>query len=300
MASYESTVTGTTTVTLGAGKKAITERLDEYILKVLPQDLLTTLRGVAMQELDAQITSGNLPSQILVDNRSVARRGIVDATRSVSMRFADVSTLMTGIRAAYDTLLRITRVQSPPKNAVIARKHFWLYLNGAAVGLMPGALNRLEASRLDTKSVLRIVGPLVPYGRKLFWTPIGRSKSMSIVASISPAGRETMHYETKYSPRFKPLRMRTLRRAANAAGGDPAANLSTMLRGRPGTVENAGQIAKRILRKDRRLAALYISDGWVTYPPAGSWGANSKNARVPSISVQMARRGGVQVLKSSL
>lgn len=299
MAIYESTVKSTDTVSK-SGNQVISGRLDTYVLSVLPKDLLDTLRGVALQELDGQITSGNLPSQILVDGRSVARRGIGEATRSVSIRFADVDSLIMGIRAAYDVMLRITRIQSPPKNAVVARKHFWLYIDGVASGLMPGALNRLDKAKLNNKTVLRIVGPLVPYGRKLFWSPIGRSKSMSIVASISPAGRTTMHYESKYAPRFKALRMRTIRRAANAMGGDPAANLSAMLRGRPGTVENAGQIAKRILRRDRRLAALYISDGWVEYPPAGSWGKSSRNARVPSVSVQMARKGGIQILKSSL
>ena len=302
MAIYESGVKGSRSTEYSGpgGKVVITERLDTYVLKVLPQELLATLRGVALQELDGQITSGNLPSQILVDGRSVAKRGIGLATRSVSMRFADTDSVIAGARAAYDVLMRITRIQSPPKNNIVARRHFWLYLDGVPVGLMPGAIGRLDKTRMNNKSVLRIVGPLVPYGRKLFWNPIGRAKTMGIVATVSPAGRETLHYESKYSPRFKPLRMRTLRRAANAMAGNPAENLSNLLRTRPGTVEAAGQIAKRILRRDRRFSALHFSDGWVTYPPAGSWGKNSKNARVPSVSIQLARKGGIQVLSTSL
>ena len=90
--------------------------------------------------------------------------------------------------------------------------------------------------------------------------------------------------------------MRTLRKIANAKGGNPADNLKRLLDGRPGMVEGAGQIAKRVLRRDRRFVALHISDGWVSYPPAGSWGKRSKNDRVPSVSVQMARKGGIKII----
>ena len=296
MAVLESEVVSFRTLTSGSGTEVISSRLDTYILKALPQDLLTVLRGVSMQELDGQVTGGNLPSQILVDGRSVARRAINDAVRSVSMRFADTATLIAAVREAYSILIRVTRVQSPAKNSIVARQNFWLYKNGVPLGRLPGALSKLTPESIDYKSVLRVVGPLVNYGRKIYWNPIGRAKIMNFRQTTSISGRDIFSYDSQTSPRFKPYRMRTLRKLANAAGGNPADNLKRMLDKRPGAVEGGGQIAKRILKRDRRFVALHISDGWISYPPAGSWGKNSRNDRVPSISIQMARKGGIRVM----
>jgi len=280
----------------GGTTEIIGTRLDAYVLKVLPQDLLAVLRGVAQQELDGQITAGNMPSQILVDGRSVGRRQIYQATRSVSLRFADTRMLMDATREAFNTLLRVTRIQSPPKNSIVARQNFWLYFNGSPVGLMPMAISKIRPEDLNADSVLRVVGPLVNYGRKLYWRPIGRSQVMNFRSTTSLSGREIFRYSSPLSPRFKPYRMRTIRRLANGLPGNPADNLRNFLANRPGTVEGTGQIVKRVLRKDRRFAAIHFSDGWITYPPAKQWGKNSKDARVPSISVQMARKGRVSIV----
>lgn len=296
MALLESTVARSRN-TLQPGTEIITSRLDTYVLKALPEDLLTVLRGVAMDELSGQVTAGNLPSQILVDGRSVAQREILSATRSVSMRFADVTTMLSAIREAYALLQRVTRIQSPPQNEIVARQHFWLYKNGAPVGRLPGAFAKVSPQNVNYKTVLRVVGPLVNYGRKLYWSPIGRSKIMNIRQTTSPFGRDVLHYDSQTAPRFIPYRMRTIRKLANGMGGDPAENLRNMLANRPGYVEPAGPIVKRILRRDKRYSGLHISDGWISYPPAASWGKRSKNSRVPSISVQLARKGGLRVVE---
>jgi hypothetical protein len=149
---------------------------------------------------------------------------------------------------------------------------------------------------LNYKAVLRVVGPLVKYGRKMYWNPIGRSKVMAIRQTTSLAGRSIFHYDSATSPRFKPYRMRTMRKLANAQGGNPAENLKRLMSGNPGRVEGAGQIVRRVMNRDRRFKMLHFSDGWVTYPPAGTWGKNSKDSRVPSVSVQMARKGGVKIV----
>lgn len=281
----------------GSGVDKITGSIDTYILKVLPQDLLTVLRGVAFDELDQQITGGNTPSQIIVDGRPVGRRGIIEAERSVSMRFADTRTLLSAIKDIYNALVRVTRIQAPPKNSIVARQNFFLYLNGSNLGQLPTALSKLTEGSLDSKSVLRVVGPLVNYGRKMYWNPIGRSNgAMEFRASTSVNGRETLHYDNAYSPRFKSLRVRTLKKLANSQGGNPAENLKRLLAQKAGTVEGMGQIVKRVMRRERRYAALYISDGWIKFPPAKTWGKHSRNDRVPSVSVQMAKRGAVSVV----
>lgn len=292
---YESKVTRSQEAFYG-GTEVIASRLDTYVLKVLPQDLLVVLRQVAQDELDGQVTAGNLPSQILVDGRSVGRRQIIEAKRSVSLRFADTKSLMAAVRDTYNTLQRVTRVQSPPKNSIVARQNFHLYLDGKPVGLMPAALMKIKEADLTIKSVLRIVGPLVNYGRKVYWMPIGRSKIMNLRQTVSLAGREIFHYDSILSPRFKPYRQRTIRKLANAQPGDKAANLRRLLANRPGSVEGAGQIVKRVMRKDRRYTGIHFSDGWINYAPAKQWGKNSRDARVPSISIQMARKGQVQIV----
>lgn len=297
MASYETQLGRQQVRFFGHSTEKIAIRLDQYVLKVLPEDLLTVLRGVAAQELNAQIDIGNNPSQVLVDGRAVGTRSIYEAKRAVSMRFADTTMLLTAISEAYELLRKVTRLQSPPKNNVVARDNFHLYLNGNPLGLLPSALSRLTPGSLDTKSVLRVVGPLVPYGRKLFWRPIGRSSgTMAFNAKVTRTGRAIHTYGSDLDPQFRPLRMRTLRRLANAAAGDKAANLRNLVARNPGSVEGTNQIVRRVLTRDRRFKALHISDGWISYPPAKSWGKNSRDDRVPSISIQMARRGAVRVI----
>jgi len=296
VAVLESTVAKSRSTTYTSGRQEITSRLDTYVLKVLPQDLLTVLRGVAMDELDKQVTGGNLPTQILVDGRSVVKRAILEAQRSVSIRFSDAGMVLQAIRDVYRLLIRVTRVQVPPKNNIVARQNFWLYKNGVSVGKLPGAIGKLDAKNIDNKTVLRVVGPLVNYGRKAYWNPIGRAKVMNLRQTTSPSGREIFHYDSQTSPRFNPYRMRTIRKLANSQSGNPAENLKNMLANRPGRVEGAGQIVRRIMRRDRRYISLHISDGWISFPPAGSWGKHSRNDRVPSVSVQMARKGGVKII----
>ena len=276
----------------------ITTALDQYVLNVLPKDVLTVLRGVALQELNEQIGLGNDPSQVLVDGRPVSARHIIQAMKSVSMRFADVSLMLSAVREVYDLLVRVTRIQTPPKNNIVARQHFHLWLNGKPLGVMPGALAKLSPGVLDTKSVLRVVGPLVPYGRKLYWRPIGRSSGqMNFTQTTGASGKSRFTYANKYQPRFKPYSERALQRMARQAGGGASASaLARLIKNRPGSVEGTGQIVKRIMRRNKLYASMFISDGWVDYPPARSWGKSSKDARVPSVSVSFAHRGKVRVI----
>jgi hypothetical protein len=214
------------------------------------------------------------------------------------MRFADVSLMLNAIEEVYNLLVRVTRIQTPPKNRIVARQNFHLWVNGKPMGLMPAALSRLSKGRLDTNSVLRIVGPLVNYGRKLYWRPIGRSSnSMSFTQVTGTTGKSRFTYANKYQPRFKPYSESSIKKLARSFGGGAgAAALARMQKNRPGSVEGTGQIVKRIMRRNKLYSSLYISDGWVDYPPAKSWGKSSKDARVPSVSVSFASRGRVRVI----
>lgn len=271
--------------------------VSQYVLRTLPQDLLTVLRGVALQELNEQISAGNPPTQVLVDGRPVGRRHIIDATKSVSMRFMDTAMLVAAAREAYELLQKVTRIQSPPKNDIVARAHFYLWVNGKNRGLMPTALRNLDTKELNEKSVLRIVGPLVPYGRKLFWNPIGRNgRTIEATLTTYASGRTRLGYGSELSPRFKPYRKSTMRKIANRSPGDKAANLRSLMSKNPGYAEGMHTIVRRVLRKKRSFAGLHISDGWVSFPPARTWGKKSKDDRVPSVSVQLSKRGAVSIV----
>lgn len=276
------------------GGGQVTTTLDRYVAKALPEDILTVMRSIAAEELQQQVDLNNPPTVILVDGRSVGQRGINQAMRKVSMRFGNAELVIQAAVEAYKLMRKITRIQNPPKNDVVARKHFHLYVDGKDRGLLPMALQTLTKASVKNDTVVRIVGPLVPYGRKLYFNPIGRQKKMSFTTKTSASGFTRFTYSSKYQPRFKPYAAKTLRRFANRFK-DPAGALSRLQKANPGYVEGANQIAKRILRANSTFKSLYISDAWVSYAPAGRWGKSSKNDRVPSISVQMAKKGAVRV-----
>ena len=271
-------------------------RLDKFVLQVLPQDLLTTIRAVAVDELQMQERLyQNRPSQIIVDNQPVTRRGIWSAMRRVRIRFQDTKMLIAAIEEAYRILQQVTRLQSPPKNSIVARQNFYLWLNGVNLGLMPQAVSKIRYEGVLTdESVVRIVGPLVDYGRKLFWNPVGASSKMSFYRTKSKKNGVRflpLKGSSIFSPRFKPYANRTLRRKANATS-TPALTLAKMLAGDipPGRVENTGQIVKRIMARNPAYRGLHFSDGWVEHAPAIGW-SKLRDPRVPAFGVMFSKRG---------
>lgn len=274
--------------------------IQSYVITVLPQDLLATIRAVALSELNEQVHIGNKPSQIIVDNLPVSKKGIMAARRSVRIRFQDTRTMITAVNDLWRLLMQITRIQAPPKNAIVARNEFYLWLDGANLGKMPAAMSKIMGEGVLTqKSVVRIVGPLVNYGRKVFWNPVGANKTMAFNRYKSKrfgVRFSPLRGASLTAPRFVPYKDRTLRRKANRTSA-PALALAAMMSGAtpPGRVENTGQIVKRIMRRNPLYKGLHIADGWVEYPPAIGWSKLS-DPRVPSYSVQFARRGAMPLL----
>lgn len=274
----------------------VTGTIEKYVLSVLPQDILTTIRAVALYELQEQEDAGNKASQILVDNVPLHKRGIDQAKRRVVMRFQDVENLIAAVKEIYRTLQRITRLQSPPKNSIVARNNFFLYLGNTNLGQMPTAMSKLTVQGvLTNESIVRVVGPLVNYGRRLFWNPAGASAKMNYYRVASKRGAGVRFLTPKGSgafyPRFKPFKMPTLRKKANKTA-NPAAMMRSFLTGAtpPGRIENAGQIAKRILRRNPSFKGLHFADGWIEYGPAVAW-SKLADPRVPTVSVMLNKRG---------
>lgn len=291
-----------------SGNLAIT--VERYVLLVLPENISTFVRLIAMNELKEQQSINNDPSQILVDNVSGAKNEILTAKRRVQIRFQDTENLLKAVKELYEMMQKITRLQSPPKNAIVARNSFYLYLHGGGagsggggvnLGLLPMALAKIAFPGVLTfDSVVRVVGPLVNYGRRLFWNPVGTARSMSYyrtgsrrkgVRFLVPKGANLFY------PRFKPYRDKTMRRKANKTGA-PAQALRDMLAGKtpPGRTENAGQIAKRIISRNPAYRGLHFTDGWIEYGPAIGW-SQLRDPRVPAIGVMFTRKGRLNMDK---
>jgi hypothetical protein len=267
--------------------------LEKYILQVLPKDITAAIRAVAMTELNEQVALDNKPSQIIVDNLPASKRSIERACRSVKLRFQDSTAIVAAVNEAYQLLQQITRIQRPPKNNLVARTQFFLWLNGVNLGQMPAALVKISMpGMLTPDSIVRIVGPLVPYGRKLFWNPVGASTKMSFRRVNSQKSKLGVRFlpmrgASKLTPQFKPWSPRTLRR--KAANTDA---LKAMMSGAtpPGRIENTGEIVARLMKRAAAYRGLHFSTGWVEYPAAIAWSA-LRDPRVPSFAVQMSKKG---------
>jgi hypothetical protein len=270
---------------------------DQFVLRVLPQDLLSVLRAVSFDELNTQVALKNTPSQIIVDGMSAGKRSIERAMRRVQIRFQDFAMLIKAVNEIYAYLQRITRIQSPAQNSIVARHNFHLMIDGSLIGMMPQALSKLTENNLTRGSVVRVVGPLVNYGRKLFWNPVGTSSKMKYrrVKSSRGIGVRFMPLRgaSKLSPQFRPYAPRTLRKLANKTS-NPTQTLRDLFSGSapPGRAENAGQILKRNISKNPAFRGLHFTDGWVEYAPAVGW-SKLGNARVPAFGVMFARKGRV-------
>jgi|SRR6185436_15529468 len=149
------------TIKLQAVKE--TDDLSKFVTTVLPADLRDTLRQVSAFEIEQQRAFGNYPSAIIVDGR---QQSIESANRRVQALFADSRMLQQALTEAFAMLRQLTRIQTGR-----ARREFFLYVNDSPVG-NEGAIAAV-ASRMTNRDNAVVYGPVVPYGRKLYWNPAG-------------------------------------------------------------------------------------------------------------------------------
>lgn len=273
--------------------------VERYLYMVLPKDVSTMVRAVAYDELMQQeVKFRNPASHIIVDNFPASQRGILRAMRRVVMRFQDIDMLVKAVREIYNLLQQITRIESPPKNSIVARKNFHLWIDHADMGLLPAALARLSTATVKRDSVVRVVGPLVPYGRKLFWNPVGAAPKIQVRRHTSRRSASGYRFSpmrgaSRLAPRFRPYALSTVRRRMR--GNSAAAQFLRSAMGSgtpPGRLENAGQIVKRVIRRNAQYRGLHFTDGWVNYGPAAGWG-QTRDTRVPAFGVMFSKKGMV-------
>lgn len=148
-------------------------RLDKTVLAVaLLEDLPHAVRQVAVQATREQIRMGNNPTNILVDNRG--NRPVTEAKFRVQVFFSDREKLYNALVDTWDKVQKLTPVKSGR-----AIGSYQLWFKRASIGPMPGALSqakRLISTMNPAKDGFHIVGPVLVYGRKVYWNPKGKQR----------------------------------------------------------------------------------------------------------------------------
>lgn len=143
-----------------------TDRMDKYVVTVALEDVLDTLHAVAGAAIQEQIGLGNRPTSIVVD--SSGRKPITDAKRRIQAFFADTSQVIEAVQVAWQRVQELTRIRTGR-----ARSSYELWFKESKIGNSPDAA-RAYADKFDPATdYFRIVGPMVVYGRVLYWSPTG-------------------------------------------------------------------------------------------------------------------------------
>lgn len=146
--------------------RTTTERLDKIVIEVGLDDLIQTLRYVGATAIQEQRTLGNPPTNILVDGRGNAP--IDGATKRIQAFFADKEQIRLAVYDAWKQIQGLTRVATG-----LASLSYELWYNEQPVGRTPAAVETYLDRFNPQKDYFRIVGPVLVYGRKIYWRPKG-------------------------------------------------------------------------------------------------------------------------------
>jgi len=193
-------------------------------------DIPGEIRVRFIAELDEQAQDGFKPRVIIIDRGKGAQTiAAIDTRAQAFYGDVDLAKLTKATQLAWDMLTRQTRVKTGA-----ARASFRLYFRGREVGGR-GDIDRIARAMTD-RDVMVIMGPTVPYGRKLYWRPAGPSRVIkrthrAKVRTRDRSGTVSVKFSTSYTePMFRAV--------------------------------------KRLLR--RRYPDLYSDDGWRDYGAGGS------------------------------
>ena len=160
MADFDIFTTGTVTVT---------DDLEKIIIQVSQDDIQRVLRSVAATAITEQLKLGNPLSNLVIDGSGA--KSIDTAQRLIQAYFTDRETLRKAVYEAWSITQRLTRIDTGR-----AQSSYQLWFDNSPIGNAPSACDAY-IEKMDTgKDFFRIVGPLVPYGRKLYWNPATNGK----------------------------------------------------------------------------------------------------------------------------
>jgi hypothetical protein len=150
-------------------RRQTTTRLDKIIVEVALEDVAETLRLVAAEAIGEQIALGNPPTSILVDNHS--SKDIRTASKRIQAFFADVSMVYQAVQDAWAMTIDLTRSRTGT-----ARASYELWFKEQKIGNSPDAARGYLERFNPATDYFRIVGPVLVYGRKVYWNPVGTPK----------------------------------------------------------------------------------------------------------------------------
>jgi hypothetical protein len=156
-----------------------TQSLDKVIYEVAFEDLQLVLRNVAAIEIEAQRSLGNPATSLLVDNTHSKDPAL--ATKRVQAFFANFEDLRLAVHDAWAKIQSLTRVASGR-----AAASYQVWYKEQHIGNNPGAVDSYANKFNPATDYFRIVGPVLVYGRKIYWNPKGKPKFYKSVALRVP------------------------------------------------------------------------------------------------------------------
>lgn len=152
-----------------------TDELDKIVVQCALHDLPFVIRSLASNEILEQTRQGNPPTNIIVDGSG--RKPITQAQRRVQAFFTDKSMIRKAVYDAWNRVLNLTRVRTGR-----AAGAYELWFNNTKIGRTPSAVEAYIDRMDPAKDGFRIVGPVIVYGRKIYWNPKGKPKFRKITA----------------------------------------------------------------------------------------------------------------------
>lgn len=149
----------------------ITKNMQRFTLEVLPDDVRRTIQYVFQSELEAQAGLGARPTTVLIDG---GKGQLNNVRKSAKAFFSNQDRVIAAVNEAWDKLISLTPIKSGA-----ARASFALYKGGQYLG----GRNAVDAAAktLLPGEFLSVVGPGVPYGRYLYWNPLGKSRKRKVL-----------------------------------------------------------------------------------------------------------------------
>jgi hypothetical protein len=154
--------------TLQLRKVKETKNVATFLGEVLPEDLAAVIKYTAEVIIEEERSRGRNVSFQLVDGR---RAPLEQTQFRVQLFYGDQTQLIQALDETWELLVKLTRIKSGR-----ARASYALYKNGTPVGGRDSIAQAVKASK--TSDTFSVVGPGVPYGRKLFWRPFGKQRQI--------------------------------------------------------------------------------------------------------------------------
>lgn len=152
------------TITLPVRSYKSTDRLDKMILDCGEQDLRFAIGAIFAREVEQQKRIGNPASNILVDGSGM--KPLSSVRRNARAYFVSRESIRRAAEDALRLVALLVRYKTGRARASVA-----VWLNDSPASSVSEAV-----ARMGPDDRIRIVGPSVEYGRKLYWNPVGKPR----------------------------------------------------------------------------------------------------------------------------